>query len=164
VTIADVMTRALRYGAVVAVAVALVAGSIGAATSGVPGLLGGLFGALLAAVFLGLTAVSILIAGRVTRGDPTHPAFYGIVLGVWVLKLVAFVVAAILMRAWDAVDPVVFFWAVIAAVLGTLVGDVVALARARMPYVSDVALPGDPPQAPAGAQRASRGASGNSIP
>jgi hypothetical protein len=144
VTIADVMTRALRYGAVVAIAVALVAGSIGYATSGLPGLLGGLFGALLAAVFLGLTAVSILIAGRVTRGDPTHPAFYGIVLGVWVLKLVAFVVAAILMRAWDAVDPVVFFWAVIAAVVGTLGGDVVAMARTRMPYVSDVQLPGDP--------------------
>jgi hypothetical protein len=144
VTIADVMTRALRYGAVVAIAVALVAGSIGYATSGLPGLLGGLFGALLAAVFLGLTAVSILIAGRVTRGDPTHPAFYGIVLGVWVLKLVAFVVAAILMRAWDAVDPVVFFWAVIAAVVGTLGGDVVAVARTRMPYVSDVQLPGDP--------------------
>jgi hypothetical protein len=143
VTIADVMTRALRYGAVVAIAVALVAGSIGYATSGLPGLLGGLFGALLAAVFLGLTAVSILIAGRVTRGDPTHPAFYGIVLGVWVLKLVAFVVAAILMRAWDAVDPVVFFWAVIAAVVGTLGGDVVAMARTRMPYVSDVQLPGD---------------------
>jgi hypothetical protein len=144
VTIADVMTRALRYGAVVAIAVALVAGSIGYETSGLPGLLGGLFGALLAAVFLGLTAVSILIAGRVTRGDPTHPAFYGIVLGVWVLKLVAFVVAAILMRAWDAVDPVVFFWAVIAAVVGTLGGDVVAMARTRMPYVSDVQLPGDP--------------------
>lgn len=146
-TVASLMTRALRYGAIVAVAVAVVAGTIGWATSGLPGLLGGLSGAALSAVFLGLTAVSILIAGRVTRGDAGNPAFFGIVLGVWVLKLVAFVVAAIFMRAWDAVDPVVFFWAVIAAVIGTLVGDIVALVRTRIPYASDVVLPGDPPRA-----------------
>jgi hypothetical protein len=138
------MTRALRYGAIVAVAVAVVAGTIGWFTSGLPGLLGGLFGAALSAVFLGLTAVSILVAGRVTRGDATNPVFFAIVLGVWVLKFVVFVVAAILIRAWDAVDPVVFFWAVIAAVVGTLGGDVVAMARTRVPYVSDVQLPGDP--------------------
>lgn len=146
-TVAPLMTRALRYGAIVAVAVAVVAGTIGWLTSGLPGLLGGLSGAALSAVFLGLTAVSILIAGRVTRGDAGNPAFFGIVLGVWVLKLVAFVVAAIFMRAWDAVDPVVFFWAVIAAVIGTLIGDIVALARTRIPYASDVVLPGDPPRA-----------------
>jgi hypothetical protein len=146
-TVAPLMTRALRYGAIVAVAVAVVAGTIGWLTSGLPGLLGGLSGAALSAVFLGLTAVSILIAGRVTRGDAGNPAFFGIVLGVWVLKLVAFVVAAIFMRAWDAVDPVVFFWAVIAAVIGTLVGDIVALVRTRIPYASDVVLPGDPPRA-----------------
>jgi hypothetical protein len=144
VTVAPLLNRALLYGAIVAVAVAIVAGTIGWLTSGIPGVLGGLLGAALSAVFLGLTAVSILIAGRVTRGDAGNPVFFGIVLGVWVLKLVAFVVAAILMRAWDAVDPVVFFWAVIAAVLGSLIGDIVALARTRIPYVSDVKLPGDP--------------------
>jgi hypothetical protein len=144
VTVAPLLTRALLYGAIVAITVAVVAGTIGGLTSGLPGVLGGLFGAVLSAVFLGLTAVSILIAGRVTRGDAGNPVFFAIVLGVWVLKLVAFVVAAILMRAWDAVDPVVFFWAVIAAVVGTLVGDVVAMARTRIPYVSDVHLPGDP--------------------
>ena len=163
-TVAPLLTRALLYGAIVAVAVAVVAGTIGWLTSGLPGLLGGLFGAALSAVFLGLTAVSILIAGRVTRGDAGNPVFFGIVLGVWVVKLVAFVVAAILMRAWDAVDPVVFFWAVIAAVLGSLIGDIVALARTRIPYVSDIELPGDPPRAPAGAKRASGGARANSIP
>lgn len=145
-TVAPLLTRALLYGAIVAVAVAVVAGTIGVLTSGLPGLFGGLLGAALSAVFLGLTAVSILIAGRVTRGDAGNPVFFGIVLGVWVLKLVAFVIAAILMRGWDDVDPVVFFWAVIAAVLGSLIGDIVALARTRIPYVSDIDLPGDPPR------------------
>lgn len=149
-TVAPLLTRALLYGAIVAVAVAVVAGTIGLLTSGVPGVFGGLLGAALSAVFLGLTAVSILIAGRVTRGDAGNPVFFGIVLGVWVLKLVAFVVAAILMRGWDAVDPVVFFWAVIAAVVGSLIGDMVALARTRIPYVSDIELPGDPPRGASG--------------
>jgi hypothetical protein len=143
VTAAPVLNRALIYGGIVAVAVAAIAGTIGWVTSGLPGLLGGLFGAALAAVFLGLTAISMLIAGRVTKGDPGNPLYFGIVLGAWLFKLVAFVIAAILMRAWDAVDPVVFFWAVIAAVIGTLIADVVAIARTRMPYVSDVKLPGE---------------------
>jgi hypothetical protein len=163
-TVAPLLTRALLYGAIVALAVAAVAGTIGWIASGLPGLLGGLSGAALSAVFLGLTAVSILIAGRVTRGDAGNPAFFGIVLGVWVLKLIAFVVAAIVMRAWDAVDPVVFFWAVIAAVLGSLIGDIVALARTRIPYVSDIALPGEPPPVSRDRKRPSGGASGRSNP
>lgn len=145
-SVAPLLNRALLYGAIVAATVGVVAGTVGAVTSGLPGVLGGLLGAALSAVFLGLTAVSILVAGRATRGDAGNPLFFGIVLGVWVLKLVAFVVAAIFMRAWDAVDPVVFFWAVVAAVLGSLVGDMVALARTRIPYVSDIELPGDPPR------------------
>lgn len=163
-TVTPLLTRALRYGAIVAVAVAIVAGAIGWAITGLPGLLGGLLGAALSAVFLGLTAVSILVAGRVTRGDAGDPVFFGIVLGVWVLKLVVFVVAAILMRSWDAVDPVVFFWAVIAAVLGSLVGDMIAFARVRIPYVSDIALPGDPPGRFASGARAPGGDGGTRNP
>lgn len=163
-TVAALMKRALLYGAIVAVAVAVVAGAIGWVGSGVPGLLGGLWGAALAAVFLGLTALSMLVAGRVTRGDATNPAFFGIVLGVWMLKLVAFVLAAIFMRSWDVVDPVVFFWAVIAAVVGTLVADVVALTRTRIPYVSDIQLPGEPSNLPMSEKRAPSGGSGTPIP
>lgn len=163
-SVTPLLTRSLRYGAIVAAAVAVVAGGIGWAGSGTPGLLGGLLGAALSAVFLGLTAVSILIAGRVTGGDAGNPAFFGIVLGVWVLKLVAFVVAAIFTRAWDAVDPVVFFWAVFAAVLGSLIGDMIALARTRIPYVSDIDLPGEPAPTSIGRKRAPRGASGPRKP
>lgn len=148
-TVAPLLIRSLISGAVVAVAVAVVAGGIGLAVAGVPGLLGGLLGAALSAVFLGITAASFLLAGRVTRGDALNPLFYGVILGLWVLKLVVFVIAAIVFRSFEGVDPVVFFWAVIAAVLGSLVGDILALARSRIPYVSDVQLPGEPaPGAP----------------
>jgi hypothetical protein len=143
VSVTPILTRALRYGGLLALAVAVVAGTIGLLVAGVPGLLGGLFGALLAAVYLGLTAVSMLVAGRVAKGDGTSPVFFAIVMGVWLLKLVVFVVAAILLGRVHWVDPYVFFFSVIAAVIGSLVADVVAFLRARVPYVSDVTLPGE---------------------
>ena len=141
-SVAPILTRALRYGGILALAVAVVAGIIGLIVAGVPGLVGGLLGAALAAVFLGLTAGSMLFAGRVTKGDTTSPAFFGIVLGVWLLKLVVFLLAAILLRPQHWLDPFVFFAAVIVAVIGSLITDVVAFQRARVPYVSDVELPG----------------------
>jgi hypothetical protein len=143
VSVTPILTLALRYGAILAGAVAIVAGAIGLAVAGVPGLLGGLLGALLAAVFLGLTALSMLFAGRVTKGDSGSPVFFGIVLGVWFLKLVVFLVVVIALRGATWLDPYVFFGAVIAAVLGSLVTDILAFLRARVPYVSDVKLPGD---------------------
>lgn len=163
-SVTPLLTRSLLYGGIVAVAVAIVAGTIGWIVSGLPGLLGGLLGAALSALFLGLTAVSILVAGRVTGGDAGNPVFFGIVLGVWVLKLVVFVAAAILLRDFGAVDPVVFFWAVVVAVFGSLVADMVAFARARIPYVSDIDLPGEPPRASRPRPRPSGGASGSRIP
>ncbi|MDQ1571468.1 MAG: hypothetical protein QOF79_2142 [Actinomycetota bacterium] len=141
-SVTPILTRALRYGGILALAVAVVAGAVGLIVAGVPGLVGGLLGAALAAVFLGLTAGSMLLAGRVTKGDTTSPVFFGIVLGVWLLKLVLFVVAAIVLRGQHWLDPYVFFAAVIAAVIGSLITDVVAFQRARVPYVSDIELPG----------------------
>ncbi|MBW8871983.1 MAG: hypothetical protein JF618_07405 [Leifsonia sp.] len=142
-SVAPILTAALRYGAIVAGAVAVLAGGIGWLVAGVPGLLGGLLGAALSALYLGLTAISMLVAGRITRGDTTSPLFFGVVLGVWFLKLVVFVVAAIAVRGAPWMNPYVFFIAVIVAVLGSLIGDILAYTRSRVPYVSDVHLPGE---------------------
>ena len=152
-TVAPILYRALRDGAIFSAVVALVAGIVGLLAAGVPGLIGGLLGAALSFIYLGLTAVSFLVAGRVTRNDQTSPVFYGIVLGVWLLKLVLFVVFAIWLRGQTWLDPVVFFVTVIVAVIGSLILDVVAVQRTRVPYVSDVELPGeskpsDPPRDP----------------
>ena len=144
-TMAPVLTLALRYGAIFAGVVAIVAGLLGSLVAGVPGLIGGLLGAALAAVFLGITAVSMLVAGRVAQGDSTHPAFFGIVIGVWLLKLIVFIVVEVLLRSQHWFDPLVFFWTIVVVVIGSLALDGVAMYRARVPYV-DVALPGDTPQ------------------
>lgn len=142
-SVTPILRLALRYGALVAAVVAVGGGLIGWLVAGVPGLVGALVGAGLAAVYLGLTAGSMLLAGKVTRGDGTSPLFFGIVLGVWLLKLVVFVVVAIWLRGQDWMDPRVFFVAVIVAVLGSLIADLLAYQRARVPYVSDVRLPGE---------------------
>jgi uncharacterized membrane protein YeaQ/YmgE (transglycosylase-associated protein family) len=140
-----IMTLALKYGAVVAAVVAVAGGVLGYLVAGVPGLLGALVGAGLSAVFLGLTTVSMLIAGRVTRGDSTNPLFYAIVLGVVGVKLVLFLVLALWLRGQTWMDPAAFAFTAIAAVIGSLIADAVALTRARVPYV-DVTLPGEGPQ------------------
>jgi hypothetical protein len=143
VSITPILTRALLYGAIVAVVVGVGGGIIGWLVSGTPGLLGALVGAGLAAVFLGLTTVSMLIARRITRGDATNPIFFAVVVGALGVKLVLFLVLAIWLRGQTWIDPGVFGFTAIAAVIGSLIGDAVAFARARVPYVTDVKLPGE---------------------
>ena len=142
-TTAPVFRAALIGGAAVAAVVAVVGGLVGFLAAGASGLLGALIGAALAAVFLGITAASMLVAARVARGDLTSPAFFGVVLGVWFVKIVLFVVAAIWLRGQDWLNPYVFFFSVLAAVIGSLVVDCLAVARSRVPYASDVTLPGE---------------------
>lgn len=147
-TVTPILTRALRDGVILAAAIAVVAAVVGWLLAGPAGLAGGLLGAAMSAVFLGLTALSMLIAGRVTAGDPGSPVFFGIVLGAWLAKLLAFVGLAIWLRGQTWLDPVVFFVTVVVVVVGSLVVDLVAFARARVPYVSDVALPGSAESGP----------------
>jgi hypothetical protein len=142
-SVTPLLTRALRYGALVAVVVAIGSAAIGLLVAGTPGLVGGLVGAAMSFLYLGLTAVSMLVGGRASRGDGTSPVFFGVVLGFWLIKLIVFVIAAIWLRGQDWLDPGVFAGTVIVAVLGSLVADIVAFVRARIPYVSDVELPGE---------------------
>ncbi len=136
-----VFRRIILWGAVLAVALAVVGGVVGLLVADTPGLLGGLLGAVLSVVFLGLTAVSVLVALRVSKGQMISGAFFGIVMGTWLLKFVVFIVVLVLLRNQDWVDFPVLAFVIIAGVVGSLVIDVVAVAKARIPV--GVALPGD---------------------
>jgi len=68
-------------------------------------------------------------------------AFPDVVLGGWILKLVLFIVALIVLRGQPWIEPMVFFVAVVVSVLASLVVDVVVLTRMRIPHVSDTTLP-----------------------
>jgi hypothetical protein len=142
--VSAVLVRALRYGAVVTVALALVAGVLGYLVSGAPGVAGAVAGTVVSAVFLGLTAASMLIARRVVGGDGTNPVFFAIVVAVLGVKLIAFLVLLIWLRGQEWLDLAVFAWSMIASVVGSLIADIVAFTRTRVSYASDVRLPGEP--------------------
>lgn len=142
-TSSSVLGLALRYGAILTGVVAVLGSVVGVVVAGVAGLMSVLVGAVLAAAFMGLTAGSILVAERVSRGRPTHGLYFGIIIGTWAVKLVVFAVVAFLVREQPWMQPYLFFATVLVVVVGSLVADAVAMQRARVPYVGDIALPGD---------------------
>jgi len=139
-----ILRTTLVWSAGVTAVLAVAAAVIGFLVAGTTGLWSALLGVLIAAVFLAITALSILIANRWYGDDLYVPIFFGIVLGGWILKFVVFIVALLLLRGQPWLDPTVFFVAVVVSVLASLVVDVVVLTRMRVPHVSDVTLPTDP--------------------
>lgn len=152
-----ILRRTLIWSAVAAGALAVVAGAVGFLVDGADGLWSGLLGVLLAALFLAITAISILVANR-WYGDPIYvQLFFAIVLGGWLLKLGVFVVVMIVLSGQPWISPMVFFLSIVAGVVLSLAVDVVVLTRMRLPNVSDVNLPTEVPEdrAPGAGERGS---------
>lgn len=140
-----ILRRTLLWSAVATAVLAVIAGGVGYAVAQREGLVSGLLGVLLAALFLAITGISILIANR-WYGDPIYvQLFFAIVLGGWLLKLGVFVVAMILLAGQPWLNPMVFFLSIIAGVLMSLAIDVIVLTRMRLPNVSDITLPSEVP-------------------
>lgn len=135
---AKALRTALLLGGIVSVAIAVVGGGIGFSLVGPIGIWSALVGSAMAFVFMGITAGSILVGQKASGGNIASGLFFGIVLGAWLLKFVLFLVAAFTIRNSDAFDTVIAFSCVIAAVLGALVSDVIAISRARVPIVDMV--------------------------
>src|ERR687898_923963 len=139
-----VLRRALAWGGLLAAIILVVSAVLGLVFAGVPGLLGALIGTLMAVVFMGITAASILLANRFAGSDLFVGAFFGIVLGGWLLKFIVFIVLVVLLRDADWLNPTVLFLSLVAGVIASLIVDVLVVAKSRMPYVSDVELPKAP--------------------
>ena len=139
-----ILRTVLVWSGVVTATLAVVGAVVGFLVAGTTGLWSALAGVLVAAIFLGITAASILIANR-WFGDPLYvPIFFGIVMGGWILKLVIFIVVMLVLRGQPWIEPMVFFVALVVSVLASLAVDVVAVVRMRIPSVSDTTLPTDP--------------------
>jgi len=136
-----ILRTTLVWSAGVTAVLAVAAAVIGFLVAGTTGLWSALLGVLIAAVFLAITALSILIANRWYGDDLYVPIFFGIVLGGWILKFIVFIVALLLLRGQPWVEPFVFFFSVLASVIAGLVVDIVVMAKARVPYVDGVELP-----------------------
>ncbi|HEX5859667.1 MULTISPECIES: hypothetical protein [unclassified Agromyces] len=139
-----VLRRALLWSGVLAAVIAVVGGALGYVLAGTEGLVSALLGTLIAVVFMGITAASILLANRFAGSDVFVGAFFGIVLGGWLLKFIVFIVLVVLLRGAEWLDPVVLFLAIVAGVIGSLVVDVLVVAKSRLPYASDTRLPPAP--------------------
>ncbi len=142
---APVFARILRLGALLAAGVAVVGSVVGWLVDPARGVQSALIGAAIAFVFLGVTAASILLAGRVTKWNILHPAFLSIVMGGWLLKFVVFIVVAVLLKDQPWINPLVLFLSIIAAVIGSLVIDMVVIAKSRIPLVDLPPAPTDGP-------------------
>jgi len=138
-----VLKRALAFGGVLAAAIAIVGSVVGFAVAGGTGVISALIGTAMAVGFLGITAVSILFARRFDIG-----AFFGIVMGAWLLKFVLFLVLGLSLKDQPWIQPTVLFVCLIAGVVGTLAVDVIVVAKSRVPYV-ETTLPRAPEEPPA---------------
>jgi len=136
-----VFRRILLQGAVLAGALAVVGGVVGWFVAGGPGLTGGLIGAVMSVVFCGLTAVSVLLAIRFSGGQMISGAFFGTIMGTFLVKFVVFIVVLVALKDRDWVNTPVLAIAIIIGVIGSLVIDVTVIARARVPI--GVSLRGD---------------------
>ena len=145
-TVSQIAKRASLVGLVVTSVIAIVAATAGALLSELPGMLGALVGAALVYALLGLTPLSIMWGFRLGKGDVLSPGFFAAVLGTWLLKFVVFLAAVLWLGDQEWLDRTVLFLTIVAAVLATLVTDLVVVVKSRMPYVSDVTLPGDKPK------------------
>jgi glucan phosphoethanolaminetransferase (alkaline phosphatase superfamily) len=143
-TSVPVLRRILIYGAVLALGIAVVGAVIGGIVAGVTGVVSALIGTVIAVLFMGITAASILVANRYAGRESAVGAFFGIVMGGWLLKFVLFLVLVIVLKDQPWVQPVVLFLSIIAGVIGSLVVDTVVVLKSRMTYVSDVRLPTAP--------------------
>lgn len=138
-----VLKRVLKWGGVLAIGIAVVGSIVGFIFDGWIGVVSALIGTAMAVVFLGITAASILLANRFSGSDAFVGAFFGIVLGGWLLKFVLFIILALALRGQPWINPLVMFLSLIAGVIGSLVVDVLVVFKSRMPYASDVVLPGE---------------------
>jgi hypothetical protein len=127
---ATVLRRALVLGAVVALAIAVVYALVGVLVAGGPGLVSGLVGSAFALLFLGVTALSLLVAGRF-QGLGTN-AFFAALLAGWLVKFVVFLVAMLALRDQPWVVPGMLFAAIVTTVIASLVVDAVVVSRARI--------------------------------
>jgi hypothetical protein len=117
----------------------------GALVADIEGVWAALVGAGIAFGLLGLTPLSILWGFKLGKGDILSPGFFASVLGTWLIKFVVFLAAVFWLGDQTWLERTTLFLTIVAALLVGLVVDLVVVARSRMPYVSDVDLPGDSP-------------------
>lgn len=129
-TSSQVFKQVLIRGGLLVAVIAVLGGFIGWMTSGPNGLASALIGAALAFAFVGLTAASVLIGGRLPLGG-----FFGVVLGTWLIKIVGFGLTVVWLKQVEFIHGPTLFFTMVASVLGTLTIDALVVLKSRVPTV-----------------------------
>jgi hypothetical protein len=133
-----VLLRGLRYEIIATVALMLLFGAVGYLVSQAPGAIGGVLGAFLAGLLSCVTIGSILFANRRFIQNPNFVViFFAIVAGGWLLKLIVFILAMVLLRGQDWLDPKILFFGLVSGIVVSLVIDSLVVVKARLPYSSE---------------------------
>ncbi|KAB1643579.1 hypothetical protein [Gulosibacter chungangensis] len=132
-----IMHTVLRWSIILTVAVALVGGLVGWFVAGWSGVWSAVIAAAVVLLFTAVTAISIIFAAKMPS---TY--FMAVILGAWLLKLIAFIGVLAIVRAFDFTHDWMLWGTMLAALVGALAIDVVVVLRSRQPYVSDIELPG----------------------
>lgn len=130
-----VLLKALRWGAIVTLALIVIFAGVGYLVSGTEGLIGGVIGAAMGGVFLGLTVGSIAFANRFIANPAYIVMFFAIVMGAWLLKFVIFIVLLILLKDQAWLNGTMLFFGLLASVVAALIIDVILVTRTRMPVI-----------------------------
>lgn len=125
----------LVLGAAITAGIGIVGGAVGYSIDGWTGVYSALIGAGIAFAFMGVTAASILLGQKLSGGSIASGLFFATVLGAWLLKFILFLAAIFVIRNVTELNSVIALVCVIAAVIGALISDVVAVSRARVPVV-----------------------------
>ena len=127
-----VFKTVLTQGSMLIAGIAAIGGLIGTLTAGGPGLLSALIGAGMTFVFVSITAASVWVGAKL----PIN-AFFGVVMGAWLLKLILFIVLVRLLLGVKEINGPVLFFTLIASIMGTLVVDALVVTKARIPIVEN---------------------------
>jgi hypothetical protein len=131
-TISSLFKKALTYGALLVLGVTLLGSILGFVLAGANGIASALIGGALTLVFASTTAVSIWFGGRLNLG-----AFFAIVMGAWLLKIVIFMVLVATLKGASFVHGPTLFFTLVGSIIGSLALDSVLVLKARIPVVQD---------------------------
>ena len=123
-------SRALRLSTLLAVAIAIVGSLLGYLFYQLPGVFAALIGAGVSALFGAMTILSIWFGGKLSLNG-----FYAMVLGGWLFKFLLFAGVLLALQNAEGFAGPVFFFAVVATVLGGLAIDSWLVLKGRVPTV-----------------------------
>ena len=124
------LRRALFFGALTVVAVAVLGVAVTGIVVGTPGVWGALLGAAIAAAF---TMITVAVGLATKNLSPN--AQFGVIMGSWILKILVLLVVLVVLQGMDFYDRPSFAIVLLVSLVAILVAETIGIKNARVPYV-----------------------------